>query len=165
VASIVGKDGKVISIEPVFYNFVALLHGIKVNQLTNVTALNIALWNEECSLPLYIGQLDRHATSAGLLGLDGSSSKRKIGKKVYVVAKTLDDVVKELDLNHVDWIKIDVEGSEREVLMGSRDTIRKYTPKIVAECTINVEETLAFMKSLGYSYAKIHQNYFYFKPM
>jgi hypothetical protein len=91
--------------------------------------------------------------------------KKKIGKKVYVVAKTLDDVVKELDLNHVDWIKIDVEGSEREVLMGSRDTIRKYTPKIVAECTINVEETLAFMKSLGYSYAKIHQNYFYFKPM
>lgn len=165
IASIVGKNGKVIAIEPVPYNFEALLHGIRLNRLTNVIALNIALWSKECLLPLYIGQYYRKNSPAGLLGLGGSSIKRKVGKKIKVVAKTLDNVVKELNLNCVNWIKIDVEGSEREVLEGAKGTIRKYKPRIIAECTINVGETVEFMKSLGYSYVKIYQNYFYFQPM
>lgn len=36
-------------------------------------------------------------------------------------------------LDRVDWIKVDVEGAEVEVLMGARETIIKHKPTIIVE--------------------------------
>lgn len=40
-----------------------------------------------------------------------------------------------LQLPRVDFIKIDVEGHELEVLWGSRETLKKYHPTLLVEVT------------------------------
>lgn len=46
---------------------------------------------------------------------------------------TIDDVVTSLALDRVDFIKIDVEGFEEDVLRGGRKTEKKFTPLYFAE--------------------------------
>ena len=37
----------------------------------------------------------------------------------------LDDLLKELNMTHVDWMKIDVEGAELAVLKGGERTLKE----------------------------------------
>ncbi len=49
-----------------------------------------------------------------------------------------------------DFIKIDVEGMEVEVLNGAVETIRKYSPIVSAEVAENEVQIDKFMSDLGY---------------
>lgn len=44
-------------------------------------------------------------------------------KKIKVKTKTLDSFISEQSFNHIDYLKIDVEGSEYEVLEGAKDIL------------------------------------------
>ncbi len=48
------------------------------------------------------------------------------GKKANVLITTIDS----LDLNRVDFIKMDIEGYEQRALRGAKETIRRYSPVI-----------------------------------
>lgn len=54
-------------------------------------------------------------------------------EKVEIPCRTLDDIVAERNLSRIDLIKIDVEGFEREVLLGGRATLMRYRPKLIIE--------------------------------
>jgi len=54
----------------------------------------------------------------------------KYNKKVKVKTMTLDSFVKEYNVERVDFIKIDAEGSEREILKGAKETIKRFKPKM-----------------------------------
>lgn len=47
-----------------------------------------------------------------------------------------------LHLEHCDFIKIDVEGQEFEVLKGAQETIRKFAPKILLEAHLQYDEKM-----------------------
>jgi FkbM family methyltransferase len=51
------------------------------------------------------------------------------GEEVPVT--TVDHVVEELSLKQLDFIKIDTEGYEREVLLGARKTIERFKPRFI----------------------------------
>lgn len=51
------------------------------------------------------------------------------GSSVNVPMITLDQLIKELNLSRVDFVKLDVEGAEREVVKGARATIEEFQPK------------------------------------
>jgi FkbM family methyltransferase len=123
LAKIVGKYGKVISIEPDPDNFRALIRGIELNGLDNVIPINAALWSEETFMPLYRGDVSEHRSLVGW----------RSNEYILVKATTLDKVLDELEIEKVDWVKIDVVGSELEVLNGMSATLVKYQPKIIAE--------------------------------
>jgi FkbM family methyltransferase len=46
-----------------------------------------------------------------------------------VKAVALDNVLSGLNLEKIDWIKIDVEGAELEVLKGLQDTLKRLDPR------------------------------------
>jgi FkbM family methyltransferase len=46
---------------------------------------------------------------------------------------SVDDLVRETDLPRVDFIKIDCEGGELEVLAGAQETLRRFTPTVMLE--------------------------------
>ena len=43
---------------------------------------------------------------------------------------TVDKIVSELDLQRVDFIKMDIEGSEQRALKGAQETIRRFKPRM-----------------------------------
>jgi len=47
--------------------------------------------------------------------------------------RRLDDVVEELGLEHLEWLKSDTEGHEAEVLQGARETLRSFRPTLLLE--------------------------------
>jgi hypothetical protein len=60
-----------------------------------------------------------------------NSVVRDVGPKtVKVPLTTIDQIVTELALPKVDFIKMDVEGAERNALAGARQTILRFKPRM-----------------------------------
>lgn len=55
------------------------------------------------------------------------------GEKIEMPVTTIDNLVSELGLPRVDYIKMDIEGSEREALKGAQATLRKYRPRLMID--------------------------------
>jgi FkbM family methyltransferase len=133
---------KVIAIEPDPDAYSALTKGVKVNGLANVIAMNIAISDVNGVTTLF------KKYDASLSSIVDSTNTIKTTK---VTTKRLDDVVKELGLGRVDWVKIDVEGAELHVLRGFRGGIARFRPKIIIEVKeFNREGVLNFFRELNY---------------
>ena len=66
-------------------------------------------------------------------GNAGSNSvvfDRQISSKVRVPLTMIDKVVQELALRRVDFIKMDIEGAEKQALAGARETLRQFRPRM-----------------------------------
>ena len=59
------------------------------------------------------------------------------GEEVEII--TLDTFVKDNQLNRVDFIKADIEGAERDMLLGAKETLAKFAPKL-ALCTYHLPD-------------------------
>ena len=55
------------------------------------------------------------------------------GNEVEVPVTTIDALTEELGLPRVDYIKMDIEGAEREALRGAAHTIERYRPTLMLE--------------------------------
>lgn len=56
-----------------------------------------------------------------------------------VPCTTIDAVVKEYGLAHVDFVKADIEGAERLMLQGAGDTLKRFAPKL-SICTYHLPD-------------------------
>ena len=52
---------------------------------------------------------------------------------VATETRSVDQLVRELNIPHVDFVKIDVEGAELDVLAGAEETINRFRPKVLME--------------------------------
>ena len=80
-----------------------------------------------------------------------AKTSNSIGKSHYVIQKTVDLICKECDFIP-NFIKIDVEGAELEVLKGSLNVIKKYNPVILVEIQNHksYQEIQELLSSCGY---------------
>ncbi|MEJ5992840.1 FkbM family methyltransferase [Pedobacter sp. Du54] len=121
-AELTGQNGKVFSFEPIQGNFDALKENLALNNFPQIFPSNIALGNENARISIY---LDQDAKNPGAYSLLAK------GEKNYVIAcEKGDDFLKKLGVDHVHFMKIDVEGYEFEVLKGLENTINKSRPII-----------------------------------
>ena len=58
---------------------------------------------------------------------------------ITVPMKTVDGFVKEHGIKKVDFIKADIEGAERYMLLGAKETLNKFAPKL-AICTYHLND-------------------------
>ena len=83
--------------------------------------------------------------------------------KILVKVKTLNSLLEELNIDKFDFISVDVEGSEIEVMEGF-DTL-KYSPKVILlENYTHDSKYESYMSSIGYKLnTKIEYNYIFEK--
>jgi len=80
------------------------------------------------------GELTFNSTGAlgSMSSLDTSGFRGKVGKTITVAAALLDDELGEDE--HVDLVKIDVEGFEDQVLRGMPGVLGRDRPTLMVEC-------------------------------
>lgn len=139
----VGEQGLVVAVEPHPVTFEALRKNVKLNDLKNVLSLNVGAYNRSGELKFHVG------------GSDTEFSAQETGyeKSFIVQTKRMDELlIEDLKLKRVDWIKVDVEKAEIEVLEGLEETLRRFKPKFFIEVwEKNREEVQTFFKKYGYS--------------
>lgn len=116
----VGKNGKVIAVEPSKREVELLRQNIALNDLGHIVKV------VEKALSDYVGT-DKLAIVKDS-GLNSFVPRKSVeGEVVFwqnVEVTTLDQLTKDLGIKSVDMIKIDVEGAEHKVLAGARDVLR-----------------------------------------
>jgi len=121
--------GRVVAIEPIARTFGFLQRNISVAGAMNVATFNFAAGSGEASLPM----------QANLSFLAGAfvSNKCTVEAKDHfsetVSVKTLDKEFPLLSLDRLDFMKIDVEGFELEVLRGAEGLLRRFQPTVLLE--------------------------------
>jgi FkbM family methyltransferase len=120
----VGTNGKVVAIEAHPGNFEMLNRNIKLNQLTNVIPLNYAVYSKETKIKLYVPGEESGYTVYNTIMSNRTGNEDKF---VEVNANTLDYLLQlnQIREEEVNWIKIDVEGAEFEVLKGATNVLSK----------------------------------------
>lgn len=68
-----------------------------------------------------------HAHAAVGKNIDGFNYRNH--KEIKVDARTLNDLLEEHNISHIDFLSIDVEGAEMDVLLGI--DLKKYRPKLI----------------------------------
>lgn len=137
----VGKEGKVVSFEPIPRLRDQMLRSVKKNDFANISVEPFALGLDEKEAVLSI--VDENIGASSLQNVDVD---REVNNKVVVSVKQLDSYMDHF--SHIDLIKIDIEGSEFEALRGGEELIKKFKPVIVLEFSPHIYEKDYMGKSL-----------------
>lgn len=121
----VGLRGRVIAFEPNPDAFKILTRNLALNGCGNVSALDVALAGVDVSVSLFTTPDDGVASSLGKV--------QGWEREVRVSARRLDAVLKEMDIQHVTLLKIDVEGAESDLLNGAAATLTTSRPAVIFE--------------------------------
>ena len=116
------KASKVIAVEANPSTAERLLDNVEVNNLANVTILQMAAW--DCGTYLHLHSPLGHEH-------DGGTQVHEEGDGVEVQAARLDQVL--IDEPRVDLVKIDVEGADLHVLRGMAELLDRCQPVLFIE--------------------------------
>jgi FkbM family methyltransferase len=145
--SSLAKEGCILSFEPSLTTFKFLAENVA--NIPNIVPINLAISNEGKVASFY------HTSDNAYSSLMDTRRKAVVSI-VKVPCMKVDDVVSGLCLNRVDFVKIDVEGLEFEVLKGMVEVISKYQPVIFCEIykgessNQRPDETVQFLIEKGY---------------
>lgn len=148
----VGDKGLVIACEPHPTTYALLIANLNNNECKNVAGFNIALSDSRKETKLW---LSPHGDGYG-----HSLVFKRSDKYVLVDVDTLDNMIRKIRLDHVDFIKIDVEGTELRTLKGAEKTIKKFKPRLsiaAYHTPTEAEEISEFLTSRGYKILVIDQ--------
>ncbi len=113
----VGQQGKVVAIEPQPDSFEMLNRNIRLNKLTNTRTLNYAVSSKKATLKLY-----------STYSVIQERARQSLQSYIEVRADTLDNLLRHVGIDLVNWIKIDVEGAEYKVLTGAKEILSANKP-------------------------------------
>lgn len=111
----VGPEGRVIAIEADPTSFDLLKRLCVLNSLKNVTAFQLAVMDRPGTVNI---------SQAGLWEANTASwASSQSAADAVVEAKTLDDLCKELKIERIDFLKMNIEGAEVPALNGMKSSI------------------------------------------
>lgn len=129
----------IVAIEPSPGNIKCLHQNFKTEiEQGRVIIYEKGVWNREEILTFYTSEDSETDTFV-------FSRKRKDSHVTTMPVTTIDKLVDELKLDRVDFIKMDIEGSEENALIGAKKTIAKYRPRMA----LALEHATDYKKEIG----------------
>lgn len=125
------KFSLVVAFEPSVDTFECLVHNLRERAAKNVDARNQALGAAPGKISMTIEGYERgiRATADAL-----KTAATNTGARFTVPGGTIDRVMLDsLELQSLDFFKLDVEGGEVEALMGARETLLRHRPIVLFE--------------------------------
>ncbi len=126
---LVGDTGKVFAFEPNVINYKVLESNIELNNLSNVSAINLALSNFIGPSKLYCSK--NNYGDHIMITVDHTLNR----DSEDITSTTLDQFISnnDIDAQKIKLIKMDIQGSEALALAGMQQFIKKYKPPIILE--------------------------------
>jgi len=112
----------VVAVEPEKANIIAFRRNF-TEALKNgkIILVEKGVWDSIGSLPLHLSSVgDSHSVSF----------QQNTGKDEAIQLTTIDDIVRSLKLPRVDFIKFDIEGAERNALLGAKQVCTQWRPRM-----------------------------------
>ncbi|WP_417237264.1 FkbM family methyltransferase [Bizionia paragorgiae] len=129
---------KIFYFEPTEKSFQHSMQNLK--NLSGITYFKKGLWNKETVL-----RFDETLSSANKITKTGS---------VDIETVTLDEVINE----PIGYVKFDIEGAEKQALVGAKNIIKKYKPKL-AICVYHNQSDFLDIPEIVLSYHKDYKIY------
>lgn len=146
---LIGPKGAVLALEPSQSTFEKLLMVIEENRLSNVSALNTGCGEKAGEIELFT--VTRSSGTASIRPSTQGAS-RPVGR---ITLKPLDQIVEEKNLE-VDFLKIDTEGYEDEVLKGAIKILQQHRPvvflELSSEYAISSKSAIEILLKNGYEF-------------
>lgn len=125
-----GSEGTVFTFEPNPENYKELVFNINLNGFKNIKPFNLAIGNKSFKQML----VEPVYPSRGSLSLDVQKRMSKnVCNSFMVEVDSVDNLIEAKEILNPDFVKIDTEGFEMEVLKGMKETISKYKPFLLIE--------------------------------
>ena len=152
-ARAVGANGRVIAVEPGPQSFLILKDNVALNHLDNVTVVNAALSDRAGQSKFYA------CTDPSLSGFELQPNAR-LREVTTVRVMVLDDVLNNLGISRVDWMKIDVEGAETKVLKGGVHLLEESGKmKIIVESSST--SAMEYLTKFGFKTQHLGEIYYF----
>jgi FkbM family methyltransferase len=139
-ARIVGPSARVISLEPDVSNRTQLEANLALNHVTNCAVVPLGAWSKTGE---ELGWYTEKSPDCCRIEVDQSSRA--------IRTTTIDDLILEMSLTRLDWIKMDIEGAEVEALKGAENTLRRFRPHLFVEIHNTVEPVKELLARFGYA--------------
>lgn len=148
LAKIVGESGRVYAFEPTDYAYRKLGKNISLNLFKNITPIQIALSDKNL-----LRQCINFRSSWPTKG-------KPVEQESIVDFTKLDDWCKKENVEHVDLIKLDVDGNEYSVIAGAESLLTRHRPLILMEVwgpnfSDHSKNPFVLLNKLGYRFFHI----------
>lgn len=158
-AHLVGENGKVVVFEPSFENLKYLtknVQNVKASLRNNIQLVQKGAGDVIGELDFYIDPISGQNNSF-VKDFDGFKTSRELSaeqdadvKVVKVPVITLDSFFENESLLP-NFVKIDVEGFEWNVIQGFQKTIEREHPSLMIEIQADADKLIPYFKSVGYT--------------
>lgn len=164
-SKLVGPSGKVFAFEPWSRNINILKENIKLNSISNITIVPKALSNAGSDdVKIFLPKED----NCGMASLVKINDEYYSGDFERTSAVTFADFLESYKPGRIDVVKIDVEGSEMNVLKGMAGSLadKNFNPVILIELidftlsqfSTSVKDVIDYMAGFGFKAYKINSS-------
>ena len=160
-ARLVGDTGKIYAFEPGRENAQSIRHNARLNNFSQIEVIEKAVSHRSGEGQLLLAEY------SGGHALATADAPPDLAGEVTVDLVSIDDLIAQNKIEPPNFVKVDVEGAELDVLQGMRETIKTHQPTIIYEVDDGdragyerkYNELANFFESLNYQVTQTENSY------
>ncbi|MGY5142912.1 MAG: FkbM family methyltransferase [Candidatus Nitrosopumilus sp. bin_32a] len=130
-SKIIGKEGKIIAIEPSPLNFKYLQKNVELQEKSNIELYNFACGDKDGEINFSVSNRSNWSRVVSDDLVDAPPDA--IIETVTIPIKKIDSFIDEKLIDKLDFVRMDVEGYEKNILQGMKQSLQKFKPLIQLE--------------------------------